>query len=69
MQIKEIKTNKADYIDILLIGDEDKNMINKYIEQSKIFALYEENILTSICATIKVNNDTIEIKHLATYPK
>lgn len=69
MQIKEIKTNKADYIDILLIGDEDKNMINKYIEQSKIFALYEENILTSICATIKVNNDTIEIKNLATYPK
>ena len=69
MQIKEITTNRIDYIELLLIGDEDKKMINKYIEQSTIFALYETNVLISICAIITIDNETIEIKNLATYPE
>ena len=69
MQIKEITTNKADYMDILLIGDEEEKMINKYIGQSTIFALYETNVLTSVCAVITIDNETIEIKNLATYPE
>ena len=69
MQIKEITTNKADYMDILLIGDEDEKMINKYIEQSTIFASYENKGLTSVCAVITIDNETIEIKNLATYPE
>ena len=69
MQIKEITINKAGYMDILLIGDEDERMINKYIKQSTIFALYENNALTSACAVIQTDNETIEIKNLATYPE
>lgn len=69
MQIKEIIKNKADFMDILLIGDEDENMINKYINQSTIFALYVNSTLTSVCAIIKVDNETAEIKNLATYPE
>ena len=34
MQIKEITTNKKDYMDILLIGDEDKAMINKFDKET-----------------------------------
>lgn len=69
MHIKEITTNKADYMDILLIGDEDKKMINKYIEQSTIFAFYEDEALTSVCAVVIADNKIIEIKNIATYPK
>lgn len=69
MQIKEITTNKKDYMDILLIGDEDKAMINKYLESSKLFALYDNDILTSICAVMEIDKETVEIKNLATYPK
>ncbi len=69
MQIKEITKNKTAYIDILLIGDEDEKMIKKYIEQSIIFSLYENNVLTSVCAVITIDNETIEIKNLATYPE
>ena len=39
-------------------------MINKYIDYSIIFALYENNILTSLCAVITIDNETIEIKIL-----
>ena len=66
MQIKEITTNKADYMDILLIGDEDEKMINKYIEQSTIFALYENKGLTSVCAVITIDNET-EVNPLFSY--
>ena len=69
MQIKEITANKTDYTDILLIGDEDENMISKYIEQSTVFALYVNDVLTSVCAVITTDNETIEIKNLATYPE
>ena len=54
-------------MDILLIGDEDKAMINKYLESSKLFALYDNDILTSICAVMEIDKETVEIKNLATY--
>ncbi len=71
MQIKEITTNKVNYMDLLLIGDEDEKMINKfnkYINQSTIFALYAINVLTAICAVITIDNETIEKKILQHIP-
>ena len=69
MQIKEITTNKSDFMDILLIGDEDETMINKYLNTSTLFALYDKSKLTSVCAVITADKDTVEIKNLATYPE
>lgn len=69
MEIREVTSNKADYMDILLIGDEDESMINKYLEQSTFFVLYDNDILTSICAVIEIDSETFEIKNLATYPE
>lgn len=69
MQIKEVTINKADYMDILLIGDENEKMISKYIEHSTIFALYNQCILASICAVMYKDRETLEIKNLATYPQ
>ena len=69
MEIKEIIENKFEFIDLLLIGDEDEKMIDKYLEQSTLFVLYDRGKLASSCAAIKVDSDTIEIKNLATYPQ
>lgn len=69
MQIKEITENKIDFIDILLIGDEDEKMIDKYLEQSTLFALYDNDALTSVCAVVIKDNETVEIKNIATYPE
>lgn len=69
MEIKEVNSNKEDFMEILLIGDEEVSMINKYLEQSTIFALYDNDILTSICAVMEVDSETVEIKNLATYPQ
>ncbi len=69
MKIYEITKNKTDFMELLLIGDEDEAMINKYLEQSNLFVLYDKNTLISICAVLQIDNKTIEIKNLATYPE
>ena len=69
MKIKEITKNKSRFIDLLLIGDEEESMINKYLEESTLFTLYDNDILISVCAVVIKDSDTIEIKNLATYPK
>lgn len=53
----------------MLIGDEEEAMIRKYLDQSTLFALYDENKLTSVCAVIHIDDNTVEIKNLATYPE
>ena len=42
MEIKEIGENKFEFIDLLLIGDEEESMINRYLEQSTLFVLYDK---------------------------
>ncbi len=69
MEIKEVNSNKTDFMEILLVGDEEVSMINRYLEQSTIFALYDNDILTSICAVMEIDAETVEIKNLATYPQ
>lgn len=69
MEIKEILTNKEKFMDILLIGDEEETMVYKYLKDGNLYALYDTGILKSICVTLSVNQNTIEIKNLATYPK
>ena len=69
MEIREINSGKADFMEILLIGDEDEAMVNKYLELSMLFALYDNSILTSICAVMEIDSQTVEIKNLATYPQ
>ena len=69
MEIRKICSNKTDFMDILLIGDEDGAMINKYLESSILFVLYDNNILTSICAVMEIDSEIVEIKNIATYPE
>lgn len=68
MKIVEITKNKESFIDILLIGDEEISMINKYLIDGMVYALYDKNMLASICVVLKINSNTLELKNLATYP-
>ncbi len=67
--IKKISENKENFMDILLIGDEQENMVQKYLSSGILYALYEKDILKSVCVILPENSNTIEIKNLATYPK
>ncbi|WP_319562329.1 GNAT family N-acetyltransferase [Marispirochaeta sp.] len=68
MDIKIINENKDDFMDLLLLGDEQENMIKKYLYKGNLFALYD-NDLKTISVVTKEDDETYEIKNLATYEK
>jgi GNAT superfamily N-acetyltransferase len=68
MQIEKIIENKKQFLDLLLLADEQENMIDKYLEGGDMFALYDDD-LKSICVITQVNKNTCELKNIATYEK
>ena len=68
MKIEKITENKKQFIDLLLLADEQEDMIDKYLPNGDMFALYNHD-LKSVCVVAKVNNYTCELKNIATYPE
>ena len=68
MNIGIINDNKKDFLDLLLLADEQEDMIDKYLDRGVLFALYDDD-LKSICVVTDEGNGTFEIQNLATYPQ
>ena len=68
MRIEKITHNKKQYLDLLLLADEQENMIDKYLESGDLFALYD-NDLKTVCVVLSIDNETCELKNIATYKK
>ena len=66
MEIKIIESNKKDFLDLLLLADEQESMIDKYLDRGKLFALYDAG-LKSICVVTDEGGGSYEIQNLATY--
>lgn len=68
IEVKIIKSHKKDFLDLLLLADEQEDMIDKYLDRGTLFALYD-NDLKSICVVTEEGNGTFEMQSLATYPQ
>lgn len=68
MEVKIIERNKKDFLDLLLLADEQENMIDKYLDRGKLFALYDGG-LKSICVVTDEGNGSYELQSLATYER
>lgn len=68
VRIESITQNKKQFLDLLLLADEQENMIDKYLPTGDLFALYDGD-LKSVCVVAAVNNETCELKNIATYEK
>ena len=68
MEIKKITSNKKQFLELLLLADEQESMIDKYLERGDLYALYDDD-LKSICVVTKESNEVCELKSLATYEK
>lgn len=66
MKIRIIEKNKKDFLDLLLLADEQESMIDKYLERGTLFALYDDD-LKSICVVTDEGSGAYEIQSLATY--
>jgi GNAT superfamily N-acetyltransferase len=68
MRIERITENKKLFLDLLLLADEQESMIDKYLWNGDLFALYDDD-LKSVCVVVPVDHETCELKNIATYPK
>ena len=68
MQIEKIAENKKKFLDLLLLADEQENMIDKYLTNGDLFALYDDD-LKSVCVVVPIDSETCELKNIATYRK
>lgn len=68
MEIKIIEKNKKNFLDLLLLADEQENMIEKYLYNGQLFALYDGD-LKSVCIVTKEDDGVFELKNIATQIK
>jgi len=73
MKIEKIIENKKQFLDLLLLADEQEDMIDRYLESGDLFALYDndlkDNDLKSVCVVVPIDSETCELKNIATYEK
>ncbi|MCL2185923.1 MAG: GNAT family N-acetyltransferase [Treponema sp.] len=66
MEIIEVTEDKEQYMDLLLLGDEQESMIKKYLNRGILFALYDDFDLKTAAVVTKEDDETYEIKNIAT---
>lgn len=68
MKIIEVTENKKQYLDLLLLADEQEDMIDRYIDTGRMYVLYDNGIRCE-CVITDEGNGILEIKNIATVPE
>lgn len=67
MKIKEVKENKKQYLDLLLLADEQESMVEKYLDIGRMFILDDDGVKAE-CVVTDEGDGVLEIKNIATSP-
>ena len=67
MKIVEITENKKEYLDLLLLADEQEDMIDRYLDRGTMYVL-DDNGVKCECVITDEGNGILEIKNIATMP-
>ena len=68
MRIEKITNNKKQFLDLLLLADEQEDMIDRYLESGDMFALFDDDLKT-VCVVAAIDKETCELKNIATHEK
>ena len=68
MAIIEVTENKKQYLDLLLLADEQEDMIDRYLDKGRMYVL-DDNGVKSECVITDEGNGMLEIKNIATVPE
>ena len=63
MKIIEVKENKKQYLDLLLLADEQEDMVDRYLDNGKMYVL-DDNGVKCECVITDEKNDILEIKNI-----
>lgn len=64
-----VTENKQKYTPLLLIGDEQEEMIMRYLERSDLYILLHDGTECAACAVTDEGDGVLEIKNISVYPQ
>jgi len=67
MKIRKIIGDKKEYIDLLLLADEQEDMIDKYLERGEMFVLDDKGVKAE-CVITQEGDGVYELKNIAVLP-
>ena len=67
MQIREIINDKKQYLDLLLLADEQEDMIDRYLERGTMYVLDEDGVKAE-CVVTDEGSGVLELKNIAVEP-
>ena len=68
MMIQEITEGKKRYLPLLLLGDEQESMIDRYLHRGAMFILADGGGVKGVCVVTDEGRGILEIKNLAVAP-
>ena len=68
MKIVEIRENKKEYLELLLLADEQESMIDRYLDKGSMYALFEDGV-RAVCVVTDEGGGILELKNLAVRPE
>ena len=69
MEFRTISDSKRDFLPLLLLGDEQEDMIGRYLDRGALWALYDGGVLRAVCVVTEEGGGEFEIKNLAVAPE
>ena len=68
-EIRKILTGKKRFLSLLLLGDEQESMIDRYLDRGDLYALCDGEETRAVCVVTEHETGVAEIKNLAVEPR
>lgn len=68
MNIRKVTGEKKEYLDLLLLADEQESMIDKYLDCGEMFVLEDDGVKAE-CVVTKESDVVYELKNIAVKPE
>lgn len=67
MEIRKVETDKKQYLDLLLLADEQEDMIDRYLERGTMYVLVDDGVRAE-CVVTDEDGGILELKNIAVEP-
>ncbi len=68
IRIRKIETGKRDYLPMLLLGDEQENMIDRYLDRGELWVLFERRNPVAVAVVTDRGEGVLELNNIAVSP-
>lgn len=68
MDIHKITDNKKEFIELLLLGDEQESMIDKYLDAGDMYVMYDKKPVAQ-CVVLNLGDGIYELKNISVSPE